>query len=111
MIAGRRLRRESTDEQRERTRRQAHRDDFRRELVALALDAGTVGVLPMVTSLVTQRGFSAQVAELEMQVARRDTAVVLILTHRLDGSSRSVGATHVSLVTEELIACASDDRV
>ncbi len=65
-------------------------------------------VLPELLSLYL-RQVPAEIAELKKAVARRDAEAVADLTHKLKGSSRSVGAAHLSAVAEELAACATED--
>ena len=75
-------------------------------------DLQTLGdeVLPELLSLYL-RQVPEEIAELKKAVARRDAAAVADLTHKLKGSSRSVGAARLSAVAEELTACATDDGV
>ncbi len=86
----------------------ADRGDLLDETVIAELENLGDEVLPELVSIYL-RQVPAEIAELKKAVARRDAEAVADLTHKLKGSSRSVGAAHLSAVTEELAACATDD--
>ena len=75
------------------------------ERVLADLEALGDEVLPELLSLYFQQ-VPSEIAELKQAVAREDRAAVASLTHKLKGSSHTIGAAHMSSVAAELAAFA-----